>query len=89
MGKTQSKPLAARHVRGTAWARHAMCELALSVTYCLYMNGLPVNSIPSTFRYMYTRLRPSGEYVTIYMALLCVEVEALAFHISQANQNKL
>jgi hypothetical protein len=28
MGKTQSKPLAARHVEGTAWARHGMCELA-------------------------------------------------------------
>jgi hypothetical protein len=29
MGKTHSKPLAARQGRGTAWARHAMCELAL------------------------------------------------------------
>jgi hypothetical protein len=28
MGKTQSKPLTARHGRGTAWARHGMCELA-------------------------------------------------------------
>ena len=28
MGKTHSKPLAARHNRGTAWARHAMCESA-------------------------------------------------------------
>jgi len=28
MGKTQFKPLAARHSRGTAWARNAMCELA-------------------------------------------------------------
>ena len=26
MGKTHSKPLAARHGRGTAWTRHAMCE---------------------------------------------------------------
>jgi hypothetical protein len=26
MGKTQSKPLAERHARGTAWARHRMCE---------------------------------------------------------------
>jgi hypothetical protein len=25
MGKTHSKLLAARHGRGTAWARHAMC----------------------------------------------------------------
>jgi len=28
MGKTHSKPLAARHGRGTALARHAMCESA-------------------------------------------------------------
>jgi hypothetical protein len=26
MGKTHSKPLAARHGRGTAWERHAICE---------------------------------------------------------------
>jgi hypothetical protein len=31
-GKTHSKPLAARHGRGTAWARHAMCESALIVS---------------------------------------------------------
>ena len=30
MGKTHSKPLAARHDWGTAWARHAMCESAFS-----------------------------------------------------------
>jgi hypothetical protein len=29
-GKTHSKFLAARHGRGTAWARHAMCESALT-----------------------------------------------------------
>ena len=29
MGKTHYKPLAARIGRGTAWARHAMCESAL------------------------------------------------------------
>ena len=28
MGTTHSKPLAVRHGRGTAWARHAMCESA-------------------------------------------------------------
>ena len=31
IGKTHSKPLAARHGRGTAWARIAMCESALNV----------------------------------------------------------
>jgi hypothetical protein len=38
MGKTHSKPLAARHGRGTAWARHAMCESVLrrgSAAACL------------------------------------------------------
>jgi len=27
-GKTQSKPLAAQNDRGTAWARHGMCDSA-------------------------------------------------------------
>ena len=31
MGKTHPKPLAARHGKGTAWARHAMCESAFRV----------------------------------------------------------
>jgi hypothetical protein len=29
MGKSQSKPLAERHGRGTAWERHGMCDSAL------------------------------------------------------------
>ena len=32
MAKTHSKPLAAWHGRGTAWAPHAMCESALTET---------------------------------------------------------
>ena len=31
MGKTHSKPLAARHGKGTAWARHVMCESAFKL----------------------------------------------------------
>jgi hypothetical protein len=31
MGKTQSKLLVTRHGRGTAWARHGMCESALKL----------------------------------------------------------
>ena len=34
MGKIHYKPLAARHGRETAWARHAMCESAFKVTFC-------------------------------------------------------
>ena len=33
MGKTHSKPLAGRHDRGMAWARHDMCESAFKVSY--------------------------------------------------------
>jgi hypothetical protein len=33
MGKTHSKTLAVRHGRGTAWARHAMCESAFTVSF--------------------------------------------------------
>jgi hypothetical protein len=33
MGKTHSKPLTARHDRGTAWARHAMCESDLTLLH--------------------------------------------------------
>ena len=41
MGKTRPKPLAARHGRGTAWARYAMCESAFN----LYEpESLPKNS---------------------------------------------
>jgi hypothetical protein len=36
MGKTHSKPFAARHGRGTALARHAMCESALRRTRIAY-----------------------------------------------------
>jgi hypothetical protein len=31
MGKTHSKPLVSRHGRGTAWARHVMCESAFNL----------------------------------------------------------
>jgi len=31
IGKTHSKPLAARHGMGRAWARKAMCESAFTV----------------------------------------------------------
>jgi len=41
MGKTHSKPLAARHGRGMAWARHAMCESALRIqVHCGYHTSL-------------------------------------------------
>jgi hypothetical protein len=36
MGKTHSKPSAARRGRGTAWAWHAICESAFSVPLCCH-----------------------------------------------------
>ena len=40
MGKTHSKHLAARHGRGTAWARHVMCESALKVIFVMSASNL-------------------------------------------------
>jgi hypothetical protein len=41
MGKTHSKPLAARHGRRTAWVRHAMCESALNLKAKLVLPSFP------------------------------------------------
>jgi hypothetical protein len=47
MEKTNSKPLAAWYGRGTAWARHAMCESALkfSFLFTLHFNNTSVARI--------------------------------------------
>jgi hypothetical protein len=45
MGKTHSKPLAAWHGMGTAWARHAMCESTLTVQKSL--EGSSLASFPT------------------------------------------
>ena len=39
MGKAHTKPLAARHGRGTAWARHVMGESAFTLATCSDCNG--------------------------------------------------
>jgi hypothetical protein len=41
-GKTHSKPLVARHGRGTAWARYAMCESTLIVLHCMNVGRLMI-----------------------------------------------
>ena len=61
MGKTHSKPLAARHGMGTAWARHAMCESAFLIlipitTGLQYQYKLPLYSIPNKSRNLLTVL---------------------------------
>jgi hypothetical protein len=45
IGKTQSKPLAARRGRGTAWERHGMCELAFSDSYSCQAPTLSVTHL--------------------------------------------
>ena len=40
MEKTHSEPLAVRHGRGTAWARHAMCELAFTFAVVLITGSM-------------------------------------------------
>jgi hypothetical protein len=44
MGKTHFKPLATKHGRGTAWARHAMCESAFIIYKYFDVNCLPTKS---------------------------------------------
>jgi hypothetical protein len=41
MGKTHSKPLEARHGRGTAWARHVMFESAFNILVITSSNVCP------------------------------------------------
>jgi hypothetical protein len=45
MGKTHSKSLAARHGRGTAWARHAMCESAFRVSCYWHQNVMACSRV--------------------------------------------
>ena len=49
MGKTHSKPLAARHGRGTAWARHAMCESTF--TWRIWRGNMTCGTWASKERY--------------------------------------
>jgi hypothetical protein len=52
MGKTQSKPLAAPHGRGKAWARHGMCELALRVSrYSFYPGSVYTLKLNTNMQY--------------------------------------
>jgi hypothetical protein len=56
MGKTHSKPLAARHGMGTVWARHAMCESALIFRprkFCFMLTILKVVKVPSKLLFFY------------------------------------
>jgi hypothetical protein len=60
MGKTHSKPLASRHGRGTAWARHAMCESALIPHKLLAsVHNTVVNAFKSTINFK--TLRPGWQ----------------------------
>ena len=61
MGKTHSKPLSARHDRGTAWARHAMCESALS-------GSVSVHST-STIMYIKSAFLHIHSFVSSYVAV--------------------
>ena len=52
MGKTHSKPLAARHGRGTAWARLAMCESAfneLKTAITVYIRNISQADLQKVF----------------------------------------
>ena len=59
-GKTHFKPLAARHGRGTAWARHAICKSALNRIQLPLCNlhfifAIKQTPWPSSIRTLYMR----------------------------------
>jgi hypothetical protein len=67
MGKTQSKPLGARHGRGTAWARHAMCESASNIPpVCLF--GMKRDSLYIYLRCVRCSARPHRHESSPYLA---------------------
>ena len=66
MGKTHSKPLAARHGRGTAWARHG--HSMLCVNRPLYSHGIYIYIYTCMYIYIYM-------YVIIYIYIrVCVYI---------------
>ena len=68
MGKTHSKPLAARHGRGMAWARHAMCESALRLPGFLDNEHMKVRRFSSLLT---GRLYLSGNIPGSHSLLAC------------------
>jgi len=58
MGKTRSKPLAAWHDRGTAWAWHVIWELALIITIIIIIIFINSNWVVTRWQwlfYIYTK----------------------------------
>jgi hypothetical protein len=49
MGKTQSKPLAARHDRRMAWERHGICESTFTHQCCPRCIAWVINALHSAF----------------------------------------
>ena len=61
MGKTHSKPLAARHGRGTAWARHVMCKSAFIYTsLTIYFHPLQLHKYHILLIQLYVLLMMCG-----------------------------
>jgi hypothetical protein len=62
MGKTHSKPLAVQHGRGTAWARHVMCESAFRESFSRSVRKSP----KGCFGYVLVQAAPMGLGKTIF-----------------------
>jgi len=70
MGKIHSKPLAPWHGRGTAWARHAMCESALRqrslCTYCCHRTVQVPSEYPKSHRPLHTPIVRASQNVVYF-----------------------
>jgi hypothetical protein len=69
MGKTHSKQLEARHGRGTAWVRHAMCESALK--RLLVSSGLSIP--PCAWNNSAATRRSAWNLILKYFSKICWE----------------
>jgi hypothetical protein len=64
MGKTQSKPLEARHGRGTAWERYGMCELVLRHNF-----GAEINLIVTALVMFFTSSTSTSSFLFLFFLL--------------------
>jgi hypothetical protein len=77
MGKTHSKPLAARLGRGTAWARNAMCESALTHSLYNFRVSAPMTFQCTDYYQLYYQLSVCSSADVCKVQILCTVTDQL------------
>jgi hypothetical protein len=84
MEKTHSKTLAARHGRGTAWARHAMYESAFTLTVvfpCFFLSCKAKCQAKNSQRWGTARTLPHYLLFGLFGCYLCCSVYCLCVNV--------